>query len=60
MNLDTFVTELEDDVQAFRAWWLAQHEVNPEHFPLEFEEEDNAGLWFEQFVYFASARPDQD
>jgi len=51
MTLDEALTELRSDVDAFEKWWREEHAKNPEHFPLEFPEND-AGQWTEQFIWF--------
>ncbi len=54
MSLDDFLAELRGEVDAFEKWWREQHAKTPEHYPLEFNK-DNEGMWTEQFVYFITA-----
>ena len=51
MKLSAYMEELRGDVEAFEKWWMKEHKKNPEHFPLEFPEDD-AGSWTEQFIWF--------
>lgn len=55
LHLDQFVEEVEADIKAFAAEYKAQHEANPEHFPLELGD-DNSGLWVEFFQDFIEKR----
>ena len=41
----------------FLAYWLKQHKVNPETFPLEVDE-DNSGSFFENYILFLEERAD--
>lgn len=50
-TLDGFLAELRGDIAAFEAWWRKKHAEEPEHFDMEYPEDD-VGLWFEQFLYF--------
>lgn len=50
-HLDQFVAEVKSDIEAFAAEYRAGHAENPEHYPLELDD-DNAGVWFEQFIDF--------
>lgn len=46
-----FVIEQKTRLQRFEAYWKENHAINPGQFPLSFEN-DNAGLWMEQFLDF--------
>jgi|WetSurMetagenome_2_1015567.scaffolds.fasta_scaffold465374_2 hypothetical protein len=52
-SLTQFVGEIEKDIKAFEASYKANHEKDPEHYPLELPESDS-GLWFEFFMDFCS------
>lgn len=54
--LDSFVSEIEGDLAAFKVDYLANHKVNPEHYPLDMAD-GNEGLWFEMFIDFCANRP---
>lgn len=51
LHIDQFVTEVETGIKQFAEEYKAQHEANPEHFPLELGD-DNSGLWIEFFFDF--------
>ena len=46
MNLYDFVTEENNHIKSFLLYWEEMHMLNPEEFPLYFDEEDS-GLWWE-------------
>lgn len=56
LTLDQFIAETKVDIDAFAADYRAQHEKNPEHYPLELGD-DNDGLWVEFFVDFLTRQP---
>lgn len=51
MNLDNFTGEIKEALARFEVWWLANHRKDPEQYPTHLDE-DNSGLWFEQFLFF--------
>ena len=51
ISLDQFLAELRADVDRFESTWRQEHEKDPEAFPLIFPEE-NAGGWWEQFMFY--------
>ncbi|CAM3836175.1 hypothetical protein VRRI112168_02385 [Vreelandella rituensis] len=55
LHLEQFVAEVKTDIDAFAADYKAQHAANPEHYPLELND-DNAGLWTEFFMDFIVLR----
>lgn len=57
LHLDQFVAEVEAEIKAFAAEYKAEHEANPDHYPLELAD-DNSGLWIEFFQDFWMRRTD--
>lgn len=53
--LGDFISDMKDNLRQFEKYWKLNHELNPEHFPLEFGE-DNTGAWDEQFNTFLETR----
>ncbi|MGD1524284.1 hypothetical protein [Vibrio harveyi] len=47
MTLDEAVVDSFSQAASFKRWWLENHKVNPDEFPLSLPN-DNAGLWAEQ------------
>jgi hypothetical protein len=56
VTIDEFETETRAAVDAFFAYWRAEHKKNPEQWPLEFGPE-NAGLWTEMLVDWLTNGP---
>ena len=54
-TLEEFVADLREEVGAFKDFWLEQHKVKPEEWPLHMED-DNEGGWWEQFIAYQSLR----
>lgn len=55
LDLEKFIEETKLELDFFRSFWLEEHKKNPKDFPLSLDE-DNAGLWFEQFSMWDSSR----
>jgi len=51
MTLDRFLSEMAEDIERFRQYWVENHMEDPNGFPMEMSA-DNAGAWFEQFECF--------
>jgi hypothetical protein len=50
-TLDEFIAEVKETLERFEEDWRKNHKENPEHYPLELNE-DNAGLWWEFLMTF--------
>lgn len=50
INLWNFVTNLQQDLDSFRAWYLEEQAFNTQSYPLKMSEE----AWREQFEVFLS------
>lgn len=59
MSLDEFLVEIKKDVDSFEKTWRDGNKENPEFYPLELDEE-NDGLWHEQFIAHLSTKTDSD
>jgi len=49
MNLDEFISILEQDVPAFKEHWRKQHSIYTTLYPMELGDIDD---WYEQFEHF--------
>lgn len=49
-SLDDFCTDMQKDLERFKANWLKEREKNPDNWPLSM----GAGDWYEQFLMFLS------
>lgn len=47
-TLDETISEMEQDVQRFKTFWLKNHEISPEYYPLKM----GGGDWYDQFQIF--------
>jgi hypothetical protein len=54
-TLQQFVAELREEVSGFYDFWLEQHKVKPQEWPLEMET-GNEGEWWEQFIAYQALR----
>ena len=48
MNIETFLEGERKRLELFKKWWLENHAINPEHFPLEM----GSGDWDSQLHFF--------
>jgi len=48
MTLEEFCRDKHDEVEQFKAYWLAEHKKNPAEYP-DWLAEENTGTWDEQF-----------
>lgn len=55
MKLDVFMSEMEETLKEFKKHWLEENAKDPEMFPLDIED-DNDGIWFEQFLSYCDSR----
>ncbi len=53
VTLENFIKEEIGRVHSFKRWYTAMHKLNPNEFPLAFEE-DNMGLWDEALGEFSA------
>lgn len=51
MTLDEFLQEQRERLSKFEAYWRKNNARDPDAFPMAMDE-DNSGLWFEQFDFF--------
>lgn len=57
MDLNEFIDIEMQRIQQFKAWYIKQHEINPEHFPLSIPA-DNSGAWCEMLDDFDPHHPE--
>ena len=50
-SLDQFVADMHEDIEKFKNYYLNNHSLNPEYWPVEMPK-DNDGMWFEQFIAY--------
>lgn len=48
ITLEQFYKEEQSRILAFKMWWMKNHHINPEHFPLEMA----PGEWDAQIINF--------
>lgn len=53
--LEDFVSDMIDNLKQFKKYWEKNHNVDPDNFPMEMEQ-DNTGAWFDQFKLFMESR----
>jgi hypothetical protein len=57
MTLNDYIYEQMRLLETFRVFWQQKHRENPEAYPIELEEE-NTGLWDEQFNFWVAEAAD--
>ncbi len=50
-SLTSFMVESKAKLEAFEKWWMEQHALDPEAYPLSMED-GNEGLWWEMLQEF--------
>lgn len=58
-NLQQFIKEETKSIKQFEKWWIKMNKEKPEEFPLEFDE-DNSGLWHEQYAGYKEVIEDEE
>lgn len=58
LSMSNFVVQQQEAWKAFSEWWMLKHKEDPDAFPLYFDD-DNEGLWLEQFLEFDPAYLDE-